>query len=121
MSEVVILVVAVGFAGMGLLAVLKPLEVVAQFGVKDDSPEYRNEIRAVYGGFGIAVAALLAIAALGDPDTAEGIVIAVAISLLGMAAGRIVSALIDPPRGFHPVWTYFAIEVASGVALLLVA
>jgi hypothetical protein len=45
--------------------------------------------------------------------------VAVACALAGMAAGRLLSAARERPTGIHPVWTYFAIEVASAAALLV--
>ena len=119
MSEVLILVVALGFAAMGLLALARPADVLAQFGVDVATADGRNEVRAVYGGFGLAIAAVLAVAAIGDPSTADGIVVAVACALAGMAAGRLLSALRERPTGLHPVWTYFAIEIASAAMLLI--
>ena len=121
MSDVLVLVVAAGFAFMGLAALARPADVLAQFGVTVDTAEGRNEVRAVYGGFGLAVAALLGVAALGDPATAEGILVAVAFALIGMAAGRLLSAMREWPTGLYPVWTYFAIELASAAALLVAA
>jgi hypothetical protein len=119
MSDVVILVVAAGFAGMAILALARPRVVLEQFGVDVATVEGRNEVSAVYGGFGVAVAALLAVAALGEPATAEGIVVTVAFALAGMAAGRVFAAMREMPHGAFPVWTYFAIEVVSAAALLL--
>jgi hypothetical protein len=121
MSDVVVLIVAAGFAAMGLGALARPRDVLAQFGVAVDTAEGRNEVRAVYGGFGLAIAALLAVAALGDPSTTEGILVTVAIALAGMAGGRVVSGALEPPRGTYPVWVFFLIEVASAAALLIVA
>jgi Domain of unknown function (DUF4345) len=121
MSDVAILAVAAGFALMGAAALVRPADVLAQFGVAVETADGRNEVRAVYGGFGLAVAVLLAVAALGDPATAEGIVVAVAVALFGMAAGRLLSAVRERPTGLYPVWTYFAIEIAAGAALLLAA
>ena len=121
MSDAIALVIAAGFAGMGLLALVRPRDVLAQFGVATETVEGRNEVRAVYGGFGLAVAGLLAVAALGDPATAEGILVAVAFALAGMAGGRLVSAALERPRGAYPVWIYFAIEVAGAAALLVAA
>ena len=118
MSDAVVLLVAAGFAAMGLLALARPREVLSQFGVATETAEGRNEVRAVYGGFGIAVAAMLAVAALGNPSTADGIVYAVAFALAGMAGGRLVSAAIERPAGVYPVWVYFAIEIAATAALL---
>jgi hypothetical protein len=118
MSDALIIIVAVGFALMGLGALVRPAFVLEQFGVAVETPDGRNEVRAVYGGFGLAIGAVLAVAALGDPSTADGIVVAVAVALAGMAAGRLLSALREWPTGLYPVWTYFAIEVASAAALV---
>jgi hypothetical protein len=119
MRDALVLLIAAGFGAMGLAALARPRDVLAQFGVAVETVEGRNEVRAVYGGFGLAVAATLAVAALGDPKTAEGIVVAVAIALFGMAGGRLISAALERPRSAYPVWVYFLIEVAGGIALLL--
>ena len=119
MRDAAILFVAAGFAAMAILALLRPAVVLAQFGVDAATADSRNEVRAVYGGFGIAVAVLLAVAALGDPSAKEGIAVAIAFALVGMAAGRLVSAAIEAPNGLYPVWTYFGIEVVSAGLLLL--
>ena len=119
MSDAVVLVVAAGFGLMGLGALARPRAILEQFGVAVETAEGRNEVRAVYGGFGLAIAALLGVAALGGPATAEGIIVATAVALFGMAGGRVVSALVDRPAGLYPVWVYFAIEVVCGIALLL--
>jgi hypothetical protein len=121
MSDVLVLIIAAGFAAMGLAALARPREVLAQFGVAVDTPDGRNEVRAVYGGFGLAVAALLAVAAVGDPSTSEGIVVAVAFALAGMAGGRLVSGALERPRTAYPVWVYFLIEVVGATALLVAA
>jgi hypothetical protein len=121
MRDALTLAVAAGFAGMALMALGRPREVLAQFGVAVDTVEGRNEVRAVYGGFGLAVAALLAVAAVGDPDTAEGILVAVAFALAGMAGGRVVGAALERPGSAYPVWFYFAIEVLGAGALLAAA
>ena len=95
--------------------------MLAQFGVAVETADGRNEVRAVYGGFGLAAAALLAVAAIGDPGTAEGIVVAFAFALFGMAGGRLVSAAGERPSGPFPVWIYFAVEIVGGALLLLAA
>ena len=121
MRDAAILFVAAIFGAMGIGALLRPKDVLAQFGVAVETPEGRNEVRAVYGGFGLAMAALLAVAALGDPATAEGIVVATAFGLVGLAGGRLVSAAHERPGGVYPVWVYFALElVAAGLLLAAV-
>jgi uncharacterized protein DUF4345 len=112
--------IAAGFAAMGLYALATPARVLALFGVRVDTAEGRNEVRAVYGGFGLAVAALLGVAATGSGDLREGILVTVAFALAGMAAGRVLGGLVDRPGGLWPVWAFCAIE-AAGAALLLAA
>lgn len=118
MTDVLVLLVAAGFAAMGAGALVRPREVLGQFGVPVDTADGRNEVRAVYGGFGLAVAAALGVAVLGDSGNADGVLIAVAVALGGMAAGRLVGAAIERPSGAYPVWVYFAIEVGGAAALL---
>lgn len=105
------------FALMGLAALLKPDAVSRQFGVPPLSPAGRNEVRAVYGGFGIAMAALL-VWTFGAPELRAGVCVTLAVALFGMAAGRLVSALIDRRFDKAPLF-YFAVEIAAGAALLL--
>jgi uncharacterized protein DUF4345 len=118
MNDGIVLIVAAGFALMALAALARPRDILGQFGVAVDTVDGRNEVRAVYGGFGLAVAALLAVAAFGNPGTAEGMVVAVAFALVGMAGGRLVSSALERPRSVYPVWVFFAIEVVSAAALL---
>jgi hypothetical protein len=120
-GDALTLVVAAGFAAMALGALARPRAVLAQFGVAVDTAEGRNEVRAVYGGFGLAVAALLVVAALGDPGTADGILVAVAFALAGMAGGRLVGGALERPRSAYPVWVFFGTEVAGAAALLVAA
>lgn len=115
--EWLVLPVAVFFAGMGAFALLWPKRVVALFGTTSLSVDGRNEVRAVYGGFGLAVAGLLlwvsARPVLGAPA-----LLAVAVALLGMALGRLVSRIVDGAAGFYP-WLFFAVELLLAGMLLL--
>jgi Domain of unknown function (DUF4345) len=108
------------FAAMGVYALAAPAAVLATFGVEVGTPDGRAEVRAVYGGFGLAVAALLAVAAADGGSAREGILVAVGFALAGMAAGRVVARLSERPSGFYPVWLFFWVEVV-GAALLLAA
>jgi hypothetical protein len=119
MATVLLMAVAVFFAGMGVYALAAPAALTRPFGIVIDSPEARSEIRAVYGGFGLAVAAVLAVAAA-DDDLRTGIAVTVAASLAGMAVGRVISRLADKPTAFYPIWFYFGVELL-GAALLAVA
>ena len=89
-----VIAVIIFFILMGLVALAAPQRITAIFGMAQLTPEGRNEVRAVYGGFGIAVGAVL-IAALYDASLRPGVPIAVAAALFGMAAGRAASALFE--------------------------
>jgi hypothetical protein len=121
MADVAIWAIAAAFAGMGLYALVAPAAVLAQFGVTVETPDGRSEVRAVYGGFGLAVAGVLGAAAAGSGGVREGILVTVGFALAGMAAGRLASRLADRPASLFPVWTYFAIEVAAAAILLWAA
>ena len=118
LSEIILIALAVAFALMGIGALVSPTVVTRQFGIAVLTPEGRSEVRAVYGGFGLAIAGVLVYAVI-DTDLREGIALTVAIALFGMAAGRLVSAAID--RSMSKVAAlYLVIEVVGG-GLLLVA
>lgn len=106
-------------AAMGGATLLRPQLVFDTFGMSADSPEARNEVRAVYGGYGLAMSALLGWAAATSSPFADGVSVTVGAALAGMATGRAVSARIDPPKAaVHPVWTYFVVELAGAAALI---
>ncbi|MFC8042521.1 DUF4345 family protein [Nocardia sp. NPDC057353] len=119
MRVAVIAIAALAFALMGLAALAAPGRIVAPFGLRADTPTARSEVRAVYGGFGIAMAGLLAAAAAGGAPA--GAVLAAGVALLGMAAGRLVSRLLDSAVPFYPVHCYLLIELGAGAALCAVA
>jgi hypothetical protein len=112
--DIAVLAVALGFALMGAAALAKPASIGNFFDVRFDSVDGRNEVRAVYGGFGIAIAAALVIATQ-EAQFREGVILCVALALAGMASGRVFSALFERP-GFWP-WFYCGLE--AGAAALL--
>ena len=107
---------AIFFFGMGLSALVKPQFVVSFVKLIPETVDARNEIRAVYGGFGIAMSGLLVYSAY-VPSIKIGVLIAVAVSLLGMAVGRVVSLLIERPG----LWPICFIFMESGLAALLLS
>jgi hypothetical protein len=114
-ATVVIIAVGVFFLGMGAYALAAPAALVRPFRLVADSPESRSEVRAVYGGFGVAVAAVLGVAAF-DPALRSGIVITVGTALAGMAVGRLASRMLDRGTAFYPIWFYCCVEaVAAGL------
>lgn len=113
MNTVVLLIAAL-FLGMGLMSLVKPAFVGTFFDVRYESVDGRNEVRAVYGGFGIAMGFVLWLG-IGDAELQRGVFLTVALALAGMAAGRLVSALVERP-GFWP-WFFCVTEVTGAVLL----
>lgn len=108
--------VAVGFLLMALVAFASPGSVVAYFGTAELTQDGRNEVRAVYGGAGLAIAGLVVVAPH-LPRFGPGILLTVGLWLLGMALGRAISRAADGGAGFYP-WLFFTIEIAGGGALI---
>jgi hypothetical protein len=117
----IVAVIAVFFLGMGVYALAAPAALVRPFGVTPETPTSRSEIRAVYGGFGLAIAAVLAYAAFRGGDVQKGILITVGVALAGMALGRIVSAVVDDRTPFYPNWFYCIVEAVAAAALFAVS
>lgn len=112
------LAVAIFFAGMGVAALVRPAFIWAPFGVAPTTPAARSEVRAVYGGFGLAVAALLM---LTDDSAAlrDGVLVAVAVSLAGMAAGRVAGAFLEPRSLLGAPALFLAVEAGlAGLCLI---
>jgi hypothetical protein len=106
--------VATAFAAMGLVALARPAAIGTYFDVEYASVDGRNEVRAVYGGFGLAMSLALVLT-MQMPELRAGILACVSLALAGMAAGRVLSAKIERP-GFWP-WLFCGIE-AIGAGLL---
>ena len=104
------------FAVMGVGALVVPDRVTEQFDVPTLTIAGRNEVRAVYGGFGIAMAAMLIVAST-SMDLRLGVGLTIGVALIGMAVGRLVSAVIDRSLPSRPLM-YLVVElVAAGVIL----
>ncbi|MGW0324284.1 MULTISPECIES: DUF4345 domain-containing protein [unclassified Nocardia] len=121
MRTVVLSLVAVLFAGMGLYALVAPAALARPFGTTVATAVSRAEIRAVYGGFGLAVAGVLFWSAFGADDLRSGAALTVGVALAGMAGGRIISRLVDSATRFYPNWFYCLIELVGAALVLGVA
>ena len=115
MPEIAITVVALGFGAMGVGALVAPAAVTRQFDMPALSIAGRNEVRAVYGGFGLAMALVLAIAVVA-PAFRPGICLAIAAALAGMVLGRLASAAVDRKLPRWPA-IYLAIEAVAAALL----
>ena len=76
----------------------------------------RNEVRAIYGGFGIAMSSIL-IAAIYAPALRTGVCLTLAAALIGMAVGRVISGALDRRLARAPL-TYLLLEVMTATLLL---
>ena len=103
------------YFGLGITALVKPTTLLSGFGLPAQSLDARNEVRAVYGGFLIAVAALV-MRSLTGAEQANGILLAVAVASLGMALERLVSALVDGGIGQLPAF-YIGVELSLAAML----
>lgn len=119
MHDLPILLAIAAFIVMGVGAIAKPTLVTAQFGILDLTPAGRNEVRAVYGGFGIFMALALLVA-LRQSELRDGILFTVAAALGGMAAGRLLSAAVDRCIDRAPLG-YLVLEAIVALMLLAVA
>jgi uncharacterized membrane protein len=109
-------IVALSFLLMGIAAFMNPRNVLTRYvGISADTADGRNEIQAVYGGFGVAIAVVLMLP-IWMPEARTGVLVAVAGSLVGMAGGRVIAALRERP-GRWPL-VFFVVE-STGAALLL--
>ncbi len=116
MTSLLVLGIAVFFLAMGTFALLRPARVLGLFGTTVATGDGRNEVRAVYGGYGLAMGGLLAWS-LATPLLRPGILTCVAVAMLGMAVDRLVSSRIDGRAGFYPR-LFLGIEVAICAILL---
>ena len=103
------------FFGMGVLALLRPAVLGRLVELSPETVLARNEVRAVYGGFGV-VMALALLWSIGDAVLGPGVQLAVALALLGMAGGRVVSSVADGATARAAV--FFVGEVLLALALI---
>lgn len=116
MINVILLVNVAFFFLMGVTALARPANITAYFSLPGIPMDMRNEVRAVYGGFGIAVAGVLASAMQLDA-VRSGALLTIGVALLGMAWGRAVSFAVDRNAGRWPV-VFFGTEIVLGGSLL---
>jgi hypothetical protein len=120
-SQAVIVIVGAFFLGMGLYALAAPAMMLRPFGFALGTDVQRAEVRAVYGGFGVAIAAVLGYAAASPGQLRTGVLITVGAALAGMAFGRLASAVLGDRTLFYPNWFYFLVEAVAAAALFWAA
>lgn len=118
-ANVVITVAGLFFLGMGLYALAAPERLLRPFGTELGAASARAEVRAVYGGFGVAMAAVLGVAVAQGGLLRTGVVVTVGAALAGMAFGRVVAGLLGERTSFYPNWFYCLVEIIGAGALFL--
>ncbi len=69
------------FLIMGVVALARPAVVTGFFGILEIPPDMRNEVRAVYGGFGVAPAIVLH-ACITSEAIRSGVLLTVAVATI---------------------------------------
>lgn len=105
------------FAGMALLAFVRPRAIPGIFGGEAATAPARTEVRAVYGGFGAVAAAIL----IAQPSWAYGATLALAAILAGMAAARTLGGILERDTKLWPTWVMVVVELLWAGALYLAA
>ncbi len=113
-SDFLLFAPAIFFLGMGCLGLFLPQFISSLFDVKLDSVNGRNEVRAVYGGFGIALT-LAIFFAIKQPHLRRGISFCLSLSMFGMAFGRLVSSCIEQPGAI--CWVFVVVECLLATAI----
>ncbi len=119
MAALLIIPVALFFTGMGLVALYDPTYTLSFFDAGALGPDMRNEVRAVYGGYGLLVGAML-FYCLTRSGLRAGILVAIGLSVAGMALGRVISLMIEPTTTNFPV-TFIGVELVMAVMLFAAA
>jgi len=114
-NTISVLLVASAFIGMGTIALIRPALIMKLVDGSAATINSRNEIRAVYGGFGICLGLLLVLIEPMYSELSKGVYLASGVALAGMAVGRLISVFIERP-GLLP-WFYMLIESAAACLL----
>lgn len=105
------IIAALGTAGTGLLALVKPTAVYGFTGLLADGPRGISEIRAIFGGLFIALGVAPFI--FGAPAYRV-----LGLGYLAIALVRLVSIFLDKSTASSN-WISLAIEIVFGIILIL--
>jgi len=119
MSTISIVVVASLMALMGVCGIITPVRFLRFVGSETLGRDGRNEVRAVYGGFGLMMGGIL-LYAVQETAYQPGILLCMGLALAGMAIGRIISIVPDRGISAFMVFTCISEFVAGGVLLLAI-
>jgi uncharacterized protein DUF4345 len=102
------------YLGLGVWFLIWP-EGLSAVGLSADTPAARTELRATYGGLELGLFAFLAWCAVGGRERIRVGLVALALSTLGFALGRVTGLVLDRPS--EPIFlTLVAVEVVTTLA-----
>ena len=104
------------YAAIGIVAALAPARVPALFGGAAGTPDARTEVRAVYAGIPLALAASL-VAASGSSARDDAVLRTVGAASAGMAVARLAGCVAERRLSVWPSGAFLALEAALAVAL----
>ena len=104
------------YAAIGVVAALAPARVPALFGGAAGTPDARTEVRAVYAGIPLALAASLT-AASGSTPGDDAVLRTVGAASAGMAVARLAGCVAERRITVWPSGAFLALEAALAVAL----
>ena len=110
------LLLAGAYAAVGVGAAVRPGLVPALFGGTAGTAEARTEVRAVYAGIPLALAAAVVRASAAAPARRDGVLSVVRDASAGMALARFGGALLDRRLKPWPTGAFLALEAALAVA-----
>ncbi len=117
--EIGLFINAIFFFAMGALALVAPTRFIETLGLRCDNRNGRNEIRGVYGGFGVAMSGVCVVA-LTNSVLRPGLLWGLAAAVFGMVGGRVWSTAVD--RGADALmWSAMAVELSLGCVLVAIA
>ncbi|SDF52708.1 protein of unknown function [Blastococcus aurantiacus] len=110
------LLLAGTYAAIGVGAAVRPDLVPALFGGTAGTPEARTEVRAVYAGIPLALAASVVRAATAPPARRNGVLTVVRDASAGMALARLGGAVLARRLRPWPTGAFLALEAGLAVA-----
>ena len=99
-------------AGFGIGCLIAPRQMLKKIDVKAPSGTGKTELRAMYGGFELGLAAFFAYCAVNE-EMAEAGLLAQTLGLGGLALGRLSGIAVDRPKPI--MYPLFAAEAGAAV------
>ncbi len=96
LAHLFLMLAALLFAGFGLASLFQPERITGWVGIRPSTTAGRSEIRAVYGGLEVGLAAFLVYCAMDAQRLGLGLLLVV-LTYGGAAVGRAIGIVLDRP------------------------